>query len=122
LPLYPRTNTLIHEYLAAAGHDLDDNGALFRPIKNNTTGKLEKPITADGVYKLVRAYSAMLGFEIGAHALRATAATNALDNLLSRIKLHRFTGWPQITMPVHRIRWIRPYLLVGLTGSLDAHD
>jgi integrase/recombinase XerD len=28
----------------------------------------------------VRAYSAALGFEIGAHALRATAATNALDH------------------------------------------
>jgi hypothetical protein len=32
------------------------------------------------VYTLVRAYSAELGFEIGAHALRATAATNALDH------------------------------------------
>jgi integrase/recombinase XerD len=28
----------------------------------------------------VRVYSAQLGFEIGAHALRATAATNALDH------------------------------------------
>jgi hypothetical protein len=28
----------------------------------------------------VRKYSAALGFEIGAHALRATAATNALDH------------------------------------------
>jgi hypothetical protein len=32
------------------------------------------------VYRLVRGYSAALGFEIGAHALRATAATNALDH------------------------------------------
>jgi hypothetical protein len=32
------------------------------------------------VYRLVRGYSAKLGFEIGAHALRATAATNALDH------------------------------------------
>jgi integrase/recombinase XerD len=29
---------------------------------------------------LVRGYSAQLGFRIGAHALRATAATNALDH------------------------------------------
>jgi hypothetical protein len=28
----------------------------------------------------VRAYSGSLGFEIGAHSLRATAATNALDH------------------------------------------
>jgi hypothetical protein len=40
-------------------------------VRNNTTGRLDKAITPDGVYKLVRAYSAALGFEIGAHALRA---------------------------------------------------
>ena len=39
-----------------------------------------RAITPDGIYRLVRAYSAALGFEIGAHALRATAATNALDH------------------------------------------
>jgi integrase/recombinase XerD len=32
------------------------------------------------VYRLVRGCSAELGFEIGAYALRATAATNALDH------------------------------------------
>jgi integrase len=34
----------------------------------------------DGVYKLVRRYALALGLKIGAHALRATAATNALDH------------------------------------------
>jgi integrase/recombinase XerD len=74
LPLHPGTNALIHDYLAAAGHDADDSGALFRPIRNNRTGQLDEAITADGVYKLVRAYSAQLGFEIGAHALRYQCA------------------------------------------------
>ena len=58
LPLHPGTNALIHEYLDAAGHGEDENGALFRPIRNNTTGELDKAITPDGIYKLVRAYSA----------------------------------------------------------------
>jgi integrase/recombinase XerD len=80
VPLHPGTHALIHDYLAATGHGEDDNGALFRPVRNNRTGRLERAITADGVYKLVRAYSAQLGFEIGAHSLRATAATNALDH------------------------------------------
>ena len=80
LPLHPGTNALIHDYLAAAGHGVDENGALFRPIRNNRTGRPERAITGDGVYKLVRTYSALLGFEIGAHSLRATAATNALDH------------------------------------------
>jgi integrase len=75
LPLHPGTQALIHDYLDAAGHSTDENGALFRPTRNNRTGQLDDAITPDGTYKLVRAYSAQLGFEIGAHALRATAAT-----------------------------------------------
>ncbi len=55
-------------------------GALFRPISNNRTGKLDDTITPDGVYKLVRCYAMALGLKIGAHALRTTAATNALDH------------------------------------------
>src|SRR6202045_768719 len=50
LPLHPGTNALIHDYLEAAGHGGDDNGALFRPIKNNRTGKLEKAVTPAMVY------------------------------------------------------------------------
>jgi Phage integrase family len=84
LPLHPGTHALIHDYLDAAGHGTDENGALFRAIRNNRTGRLERAITGDGIYKLVRAYSALLGFEIGAHALRATAATNALDHQAGR--------------------------------------
>ena len=72
VPLHPGTNALIHDYLEMAGHAGDEAGALFRPVRNNRTGRLERAITADGVYKLVRAYSAELGFEIGPHALRAT--------------------------------------------------
>jgi len=54
LPLHPGTNALIHNYLEAAGHGADDNGALFRPIRNNRTGLLDKALTPDGVYRLVR--------------------------------------------------------------------
>jgi site-specific recombinase XerC len=65
LPLHPGTHALIHDYLDVAGHGVDENGALFRPVRNNRTGRLECAITADSVYKPVRAYSAVLGFEIG---------------------------------------------------------
>ena len=41
LPLHPGTHALIHEYVEAAGHGADDAGALFRPLRNNRTGKLE---------------------------------------------------------------------------------
>ena len=96
VPLHPGTHALIHEYLEAAGHGEDDSGALFRPVRNNTTGKLDGAITPDGIYKLVRAYSAALGFEIGAHALRATAATNALDHQADIAKVQEWLGHANI--------------------------
>jgi site-specific recombinase XerC len=109
LPLHPGTNELIHDYLEAAGHSDDDNGALFRPIKNNRTLKLEKAVTPDAVYKLVRTYSALLGFEIGAHALRATAATNALDHQADIAKVQEWLGHANIaTTRIYDHRKTRP--------------
>jgi hypothetical protein len=48
LPLHLGTNALIHEYLEAAGHGTDDAGALFRPVRNNTAGKLDQAIRPMG--------------------------------------------------------------------------
>jgi hypothetical protein len=42
LPLHPGTNGLINDYLDAAGHGTDENGALFRPVKNSTTRRLKR--------------------------------------------------------------------------------
>ena len=44
-------------------------------------------MTADGVYKLLQVYAEKIGLtgieRLGVHALRATAATNALDSTLA---------------------------------------
>ncbi|HJU19283.1 MAG TPA: tyrosine-type recombinase/integrase [Stellaceae bacterium] len=109
LPLHPGTNELIHDYLEAAGHGEDDAGALFRPIRNNRTRRLDKALTPDAVYKLVRRYSAALGFEIGAHALRATAATNALDHQADIAKVQEWLGHANIaTTRIYDHRKTRP--------------
>jgi site-specific recombinase XerC len=109
LPLHPGTNELIHDYLDAAGHGEDENGALFRPLKNNRTGTLIRALTPDAVYKLVRGYSADLGFEIGAHALRATAATNALDHQADIAKVQEWLGHSNIaTTRIYDHRKTRP--------------
>ena len=109
LPLHPDTNGLINDYLDAAGHGTDDNGALFRPTRDNRTGGLEHAITPDGVYKLVRSYSAQLGFEIGVHALRATAATNALDHHADIAKVQEWLGHANIsTTRIYDHRRTRP--------------
>jgi len=80
VPLHPAAAGLIADYLAEAGHGGEDSGALFRPLHNSRAEGAASAITPDGLYKIIRGYSAALGFEIGAHALRATAATNALDH------------------------------------------
>ncbi len=96
-------------HAGGAGHGTDENGALFRPVKNNTTGKLDQAMTPDGIYKLVRAYSAQLGFEIGAHSLRATAATNALDHEADIAKVQEWLGHANIaTTRIYDHRRTRP--------------
>jgi integrase/recombinase XerD len=85
------------------------SGALFRPVRNNRTARLEGAITADGVYRLVRFYSGQLGFLIGAHALRATAATNALDHQADIAKVQEWLGHANIaTTRIYDHRRTRP--------------
>jgi integrase/recombinase XerD len=109
LPLHPGTQALIHDYLEGAGHGTDEAGALFRPIRNNRTGQLDDAITPDGIYKLVRTYSAQLGFEIGAHALRATAAINALNHEADIAKVQEWLGHANIaTTRIYDYRRTRP--------------
>jgi site-specific recombinase XerD len=109
LPLHPGTNELIHDYLAAAGHGTDENGALFRPVSNSRTRRLDRAITANGIYRLVRTYSAQLGFEIGPHSLRATAATNALDHEADIAKVQEWLGHANIaTTRIYDHRKTRP--------------
>jgi site-specific recombinase XerD len=97
VPLHPAASGLILEYLEAAGHGSDDTGALFRPLRNTRTGRLDNAITPDGIYKLVRKYSGAVGKEVGAHALRATAATNALDHEADIAKVQEWLGHANIS-------------------------
>jgi integrase/recombinase XerD len=92
-----------------AGHGGERAGALFRPLRNSRSGGREKAITPDGVYKSVRKYSAALGFEIGAHVLRATAATNALDHNADIAKVQEWLGHANIaTTRIYDHRKTRP--------------
>ena len=109
VPLHPAASGLIHEYLDAAGHGLEDTGALFRSTSNNRVKGSQKAITPDGVYKLVQKYSEQLGFKIGAHSLRATAATNALDHQADIAKVQEWLGHANIaTTRIYDHRKTRP--------------
>jgi site-specific recombinase XerD len=109
VPLHGVAKDLIEDYLKQAGHGADGGGGLFRPLRDSRGGGRKKAITPDGVYKLVRNYSALLGFEIGAHALRATAATNALDHEADIAKVQEWLGHANIsTTRIYDHRKTRP--------------
>jgi site-specific recombinase XerD len=52
---------------------------------------------------LVRTYSVQLGFGIGPHALRATAATNALGHQADIAKVQEWLGHANISTATTRI-------------------
>jgi len=83
IPIHPAALSAINDYLDEAGHREDRSSALFRPVKNNVTGTLENAMTGDGIYAMVKAYGRKGGISLDGlclHALRATAATNALEH------------------------------------------
>jgi len=111
VPLHPGAADAIATYLEAAGHSDDKAGALFRPTSNNTRSRTAS-ITPDGVYKLLTNYAKALRIDIagfGPHALRATAATNALDHGADIAKVQEWLGHANIaTTKVYDRRQSRP--------------
>jgi integrase/recombinase XerD len=97
IPLHPGSHELLTDYLEASGHAHDREGALFRPIRNNRTGTLERALSTDGVYKIMRRYSTELGIPSSPHVARATAATNALDNGADIAKVQEWLGHADIS-------------------------
>jgi site-specific recombinase XerD len=100
LPLHPGTAEVITDYVEAVGHGTDPAAPLFRPVQNNVTGTLDEPMTTDGVYKTVQYYARKIGIgdieRLGVHALRATAATNALDHEADIAKVQEWLGHANI--------------------------
>jgi site-specific recombinase XerD len=97
VPLHPAASGLISHYLEAAGHGGAEASPLFRPLHNSRDPRSDQAITPDGVYRMVREHSARLGFEIGAHSLRATAATNALDHQADIANVQEWLGHANIS-------------------------
>ena len=113
VPAHPSALTRVEEYLDQAGHKADLEGALFRPVRNNTTGKLNGALTADGVLRsVVCHYATAAGISVagfGPHALRATAATNALDHEADIAKVQEWLGHANIaTTRLYDRRRMRP--------------
>lgn len=113
VPTHPGTLTLIEEYLEAAGHGHTPDAPLFRPVKNNVHGHTMTALTPGNVYEhVVLKYLRKLGIfgeNMGPHVMRATAATNALDNGADIAKVQEWLGHANIaTTRIYDHRKTRP--------------
>lgn len=103
IPLHPLALRLIENYVLLAGHENDLSGPLFRPVRNNRTGTLERPLDANSIYRnIVKKYGSETGLNgvvkgLCVHSMRATAATNALDNEADIAKVQEWLGHTNIS-------------------------
>jgi len=113
VPLHPETAGKVDAYLELAGHRDLTNSPLFRPVKNNVDGNTQGAITAGSVYRdVVKRYGNEVGLTMerfAPHALRATAATNALENEADIAKVQVWLGHANIsTTRLYDKRRMRP--------------
>ena len=102
IPITPNAQGFIEEYLQEAGHT---TGPLFRPTQNNPGGgELARALNPSSVSRMVYSY---LG--VRPHALRATAATNALANGADLKKVQEMLGHSSIaTTRIYDRRHTKP--------------
>jgi integrase/recombinase XerD len=92
VPVNAAAQRMIEDYLALTGHRSDVEGALFRPVKNNRTGRLDRHLDPASVYQnIVRKYGLCV------HSLRATAATNALSHDSDIAKVQEWLGHANVS-------------------------
>jgi integrase/recombinase XerD len=103
IPMHVTAQQLIEEYVALAGHGADPAAPAFRPVTNNRTKVLDRPLDPDSVYhNIVRKYGRTTGIDaqvngLCVHSLRATAATNALDNKADIAKVQEWLGHANVS-------------------------
>ena len=113
LPAHPHSLRLVAEYLAASGHGGELDGPLFRRVRAPKAGALASALTPGSVYAdIVVRYMTQVGIcgdNMGPHALRATAATNALEHQADIAKVQEWLGHASIgTTRVYDRRGSRP--------------
>lgn len=103
VPVNAGAQRMIEEYLALTRHRSDVEGALFRPVKNNRTGCLDRHLDPASVYRnIVRKYGLATGISaevngLCVHSLRATAATNALSHDSDIAKVQEWLGHANVS-------------------------
>ena len=103
VPLHPLAQRLIEHYLLLAGHGTDNGGPLFRPVRNNKTGMLDKALDPGSIYQnIVKKYGQDTGLTLEVnglcvHSMRTTAATNALSHEADIAKVQEWLGHANVS-------------------------
>jgi integrase/recombinase XerD len=103
VPVHVTAQRLIEQYLALAGYGTDIAGPVFRPVTNNRTGKLDRPLDPASIYRnIVVKYGLETGVSaevngLCVHSLRATAATNALSHEADIAKVQEWLGHANVS-------------------------
>ena len=103
VPVRPAAQTAIEDYLCEAGHRADLDGALFLPVKKNTSGELDGHLNLASIRRnIVLKYGEETGISAEVtgpcvHSLRATAATNALAHESDIAKVQEWLGHANIS-------------------------
>jgi integrase/recombinase XerD len=113
LPAHPNSLRLVAEYLTASGHSGEADGPLFRRIRAPKADALASALTPGAVYsEVVVHYMKKVGItgeNMGPHALRATAATSALEHQADIAEVQEWLGHASIsTTRVYDRRGFRP--------------
>ena len=103
VPVHVLAQRLIEEYLALGKHGGGADGPLFRPVKNNRTGTLERHLEPGSIYRnILQKYGRETGISaevngLCVHSLRATAATNALSHEADIAKVQEWLGHANVS-------------------------
>jgi integrase/recombinase XerD len=100
LPIHPDTLKLVATYLEASGHKEQSCYWLFQSVSHHHATNQNCGLTPGAVYsEVVKKYMLPLGIKgenLGPHALRATAATCALENQADIAKVQEWLGHSNI--------------------------
>ncbi len=110
LPVHPLAMERLHAYPEVSGHHQEQPDApLFQALRGRRSGQA---LGAGGIYALVSHYAQRAGITVdglGVHGLRATAATNALENEADIAKVQQWLGHANIsTTRLYDKRQTRP--------------
>ena len=110
LPVHPLAMERLHAYPEVSGHHQEQPDApLFQALRGRRSGQA---LGAGGIYALVGHYAQRAGITVdglGVHGLRATAATNALENEADIAKVQQWLGHANIsTTRLYDKRQTRP--------------